>query len=123
MSISRRNVIKAGLAAGAALSIPSVLRAQTAPTAARTVRMVMSDALTAFDPIFKTSGTTQNHGLAIYDMLFALDSNLLPQSHMVGMRGVSDDKKTYTFERRDGLAWHDGTALTAADGVAWSRRG
>ncbi|AJD43876.1 nickel/oligopeptide ABC transporter substrate-binding protein (plasmid) [Rhizobium gallicum bv. gallicum R602sp] len=122
MSISRRNVIKAGLAAGAALSIPSVLRAQTAPTAARTVRMVMSDALTAFDPIFTTSGTTQNHGLAIYDMLFALDSNLLPQSQMVGKWGVSDDKKTYTFELRDGLAWHDGTALTAADCVASIRR-
>ncbi|WP_352764231.1 twin-arginine translocation signal domain-containing protein [Mesorhizobium sp. M0189] len=40
MTISRRELIKAGLAAGAAVSVPSVLRAQAAPNAAGTVRMV-----------------------------------------------------------------------------------
>ncbi|WP_026169132.1 ABC transporter substrate-binding protein [Sinorhizobium meliloti] len=118
MTISRRDFMKIGLAAGTALSLPSVLRAQTSPTAAGTVRMVMTDPLTAFDPIFTTTGTTQIHGLAIYDTLFAIDSKLMPQPQMVGQWGVSDDKKTYTFELRDGLGWHDGTPVTAADCVA-----
>ena len=33
---------------------------------------------------------------------------------MVDKYGVSDDKKTYTFELRDGLKFPDGTAVTAA---------
>ncbi|UVK49978.1 ABC transporter substrate-binding protein (plasmid) [Mesorhizobium sp. AR02] len=118
MTISRRNLIKVGLAAGTALSIPTVLRAQTAPTAARTVRMVMNADLSIFDPIFTTTTITANHGMAIYDTLFALDSKFMPQPQMVGKWGVSDDKKKYTFELRDGLGWHDGTVVTASDCVA-----
>ncbi|MER9128056.1 ABC transporter substrate-binding protein [Mesorhizobium sp. M0959] len=121
MTVSRRDLIKAGLAAGTAVSIPSVLLARAAPVTARTVRMVKGD-LTVFDPIFTTTTTTQDHGLAIYDTLFALDSKFMPQPQMVGNWGVSDDKKTYTFELRDGLGWHDGTPVTAADCVASIRR-
>src|SRR6201999_5715 len=35
---------------------------------------------------------------------------------------VSDDKLTYTFTLRDGLKWHDGTAVTAEDCVASLKR-
>lgn len=121
MTISRRNLFKVGIAAGTSLAMPSVLRAQTA-AAARTVRMVKSGDLRAFDPIFTTADITGDHGLAIYDSLFALDSKFMPQPQMVGKWGVSDDKKTYTFELRDGLGWHDGTRVTAADCVASIRR-
>lgn len=122
MTISRRNIIKVGLAAGTAVSFPSVLRAQTAPTAARTVRMVMGSDLRVFDPFFTTATITNDHGLAIYDTLFALDSKLMPQPQMVERWSLSDDKKTYTFELRGGLGWHDGTPVTAADCVASIRR-
>ncbi|RUX99839.1 twin-arginine translocation signal domain-containing protein, partial [Mesorhizobium sp. M2A.F.Ca.ET.040.01.1.1] len=125
MTISRRDLMKASLAAGAAmstLSVPSVLRAQTAPTAARTVRMVKSSDLSIFDPIFSAANITQEHGMAIYDTLFAPDAKFMPQRQMVGKWGVSDDKKIYTFELRDGLGWHDGTPVTAADCVASIRR-
>ncbi|MER9052254.1 ABC transporter substrate-binding protein [Mesorhizobium sp. M0923] len=121
MRISRRNLIKTGLAAGTAFSIPSLLRAQTA-TDARTVRWVPAGDLRVFDPISTTAGITADHGLAIYDTLFALDSKFVPQPQMVGKWGGSDDKKTYTFELRDGLGWHDGTPVTAADCVASIRR-
>ncbi|TIO24085.1 ABC transporter substrate-binding protein [Mesorhizobium sp.] len=121
MTMSRREIIKTGIAAGTALSIPSVLRAQAAPTAARTVRMVRGMP-SGFDPIWTSDIGTAGHGMAIYDMLFALDSQLKPQPQMVGKWGVSDDKKTYTFELRDGLGWHDGTPVTAADCVASIRR-
>lgn len=123
MRISRRNLINAGLFAGTAISIPSVLRAQTAaPIDARTVRMVKTADLRVFDPIFTAASITADHGLAISDTLFSLDSKFTPQPQMVGRWSISDDKKTYTFELRDGLAWHDGTPVTAADCVASIRR-
>ncbi|MER9585766.1 ABC transporter substrate-binding protein [Mesorhizobium sp. M0276] len=121
MTISRRNLIKTGLAAGTAFSIPSVLRAQTAPTAARTVRMVMEN-VSVFDPVVTTADITRCHAFAIYDTLFGVDSKFVPHPQMVGKWGVSDDRKTYTFELRDGLGWHDGTPVTAADCVASVRR-
>ncbi|BAV52925.1 dipeptide/oligopeptide ABC transporter substrate-binding protein (plasmid) [Mesorhizobium loti] len=122
MTISRREILKAGLAAGASLAIPSVLRAQTAPMDARTVHMVKAAGLSIFDPTVTTVNMTLDHGLAIYDTLFSLDSKFMPQPQMVGKWGVSDDKKTYTFGLRDGLNWHDGTPVTAADCVASIRR-
>ncbi|RWJ38144.1 MAG: ABC transporter substrate-binding protein [Mesorhizobium sp.] len=122
MTISRRDLIKIGMAAGTVVSIPSILRAQTAPTAAQMVRMVKTGELRVFDPIWTTASITADHGAAIYDTLFALDSKFMPQPQMVGKWGVSDDKKTYTLEVRDGLGWHDGTPVTAADCVASIRR-
>ncbi|TIO11883.1 MAG: hypothetical protein E5X86_35540 [Mesorhizobium sp.] len=120
MEISRREVLKVGLAAGTAVSIPSVLRAQT--SGARTVRMVKQTDLRVFDPIWTATNITADHGAAIYDTLFSFDSKFMPQPQMVGKWGVSEDKKTYTFELRDGLGWHDGTPVTAADCVASLRR-
>ncbi|MER8615132.1 ABC transporter substrate-binding protein [Mesorhizobium sp. M1216] len=121
MTISRREVIKAGLAAGAAISVPSVLRAQTSPADSRTIRMVTGLA-SVFDPVVSTSTETIDHAFAIYDTLFAPDSQSTPQPQMVGEWGVSDDKKTYTFKLRDGLGWHDGTPVTASDCVGSIRR-
>ncbi|TIU50128.1 MAG: ABC transporter substrate-binding protein [Mesorhizobium sp.] len=83
--------------------------------------MVMGD-IQIFDPVFSTSSNTQNHAMAIYDTLFALDADLAPQPQMVGKWDISEDKKTYTFELRDGLSWHDETPVTAADCVASIRR-
>lgn len=120
MTISRRDLIKFGVAAGTALSLPSVLRAQA--TVARTVRMVKNGDLSVFDPTLTTANITADHGAAVYDTLFALDSKFVPQPQMVGRWRVSDDKKRYTFELRDGLEWHDGTQVTAADCVASIRR-
>lgn len=121
MIISRRDLVKIGIAAGTALSIPSVLRAQQAPIAGKAIRMARYS-FDTFDPMVSTATATGNHGLAIYDTLFALDSKLMPRPQMVGKWGVSDDKRTYTFELRDGLGWHDGTPVTAADCVASLRR-
>lgn len=122
MTVSRRDLIKAGLGAGTALTIPSALRAQTRPNPAQTVRMVMYASLDIFDPVYSSTYITADHALAIYDTLFAPDSKFMPQPQMVGKWGVSEDKKIYTFELRDGLGWHDGTPVTAADCVASIRR-
>ncbi|MET4234596.1 peptide/nickel transport system substrate-binding protein [Bradyrhizobium sp. LA6.10] len=121
MGISRRTLIGGGMAAGAAVWGPSILRAQTAPSVARTVRLVNGN-ITNFDPYSTTTYHNVDYALAIYDTLFALDSRLAPQPQMVGRWSVSEDKKTYTFELRDGLGFHDGTPVTAIDCVASIRR-
>ncbi|MBX5199786.1 ABC transporter substrate-binding protein [Rhizobium laguerreae] len=121
MKISRRDLVKASLVVGTALTVPEILRAQTLPRLDRTVRVVVGN-LTVFDPVVTTADVTWNHAFAIYDTLFGADANLESQPQMVGKWGMSDDKKTYTFELRDGLGWHDGTPVTAADCVASIRR-
>lgn len=122
MMISRRDLFKVSLAAGTALSTSSILRAQTAPDEAQTVRIAISSDLRVFDPIATAEEATANHGLAIYDTLFAVDSKLMPKPQMVETWAVSGDKRTYTFHLRDGLGWHDGTPVTASDCVASIRR-
>ncbi|MER9356313.1 ABC transporter substrate-binding protein [Mesorhizobium sp. M0514] len=122
MTISRRNLFKTGIAVGAAFSMPSVLRAQTTATEARTVRMVKVSVPSVFDPVVSTSQDTTDHAAAIYDTLFSLDSKFMPRPQMVGKWGASDDRKTFTFELRDGLSWHDGNPVIAADCVASIRR-
>jgi peptide/nickel transport system substrate-binding protein len=74
------------------------------------------------DPIWTTAYITRNHGYMVYDTLFALDENLEVQPQMVADWSVSDDGLTYSFTLREGLKWHDGVAVTAADCVASIRR-
>ncbi|WP_407185318.1 ABC transporter substrate-binding protein [Bradyrhizobium centrosematis] len=123
MIISRRSLMKASIAAGTALALPSLVRAQTVPAGERTARMVMGGGdLRIFDPVTTTATITYNHALAIYDMLFALDSKYTVKPQMVDKWSVSEDKKVYTFALRDGLGWHDRTPVTASDCVASIRR-
>ncbi|MBV9784626.1 MAG: ABC transporter substrate-binding protein [Acidisphaera sp.] len=121
MKTSRRSIVRAGLAAGAMAGLPRIARAQPA-TSARTLRAVMQADLRVFDPIWTTANITGYHGALIYDMLFGIDADFKPQPQMVGKYSLSDDKKLYTMELRDGLGWHDGTPVVAADCVASLRR-
>jgi peptide/nickel transport system substrate-binding protein len=122
MNTTRRTVLKSGVAAGTLAALPRRSRAQAAPPANKTIRAVMEADLRVFDPVWTTADITSYHAAMIYDTLFSVDSELAPQPQMVSKWSVSDDKKLYTFELRDGLGWHDGTPVTAADCVASIRR-
>src|SRR3954468_2292263 len=121
MRTTRRSFVQGTLAATALTAAPHMVRAQ-APARARTIRAVMQGDLRSLDPIWTTANITAYHGAMIYDTLFALDADQRPQPQMVGKFGVSDDKLTHTFELRDGLKFHDGSAVTADDVVASMRR-
>ncbi len=122
MTTTRRTVLKTGLGAAALVAAPSLGRAQAQVPVARTVRAVLHADLRVFDPIWTTANITSYHGGMIYDTLFALNAQSRPQPQMVERWGVSDDRLTWTFQLRDGLAFHDGTPVTAADCVASIRR-
>lgn len=86
-----------------------------------TVKAVMHSGLRVLDPVITTAHITRNHAYMIYDVLIAQDSNFQPQPQMADW-AVSDDQLTYTFTLRDGLTFHDGAPVTAADAVASLKR-
>src|SRR5947208_3296742 len=79
------------------------------------LRFVPHADLSIIDPHWTGVYITRNYGYMVYDTLFALDSAYRPQPQMVESWTVGDDKLTYTFKLRDGLKWHDGRKLRAAD--------
>jgi peptide/nickel transport system substrate-binding protein len=105
-----------GLAAALSCAAAGPAAAQT------TLRVVLSTPLTSIDPVQSTAATVRNHGFFIYDQLFAFDSKGVPQPQMVDRHTVSDDRMTWRFTLRDGLAFHDGAPVRAADAVASIRR-
>jgi len=119
MKTTRRTFLGTGLATASTIGLARGARAQRAPNQ---IRVEPSSDLRVLDPIWTTAGITAQHGAMIYDMLFSYDATLTPQPQMVGRHSLSDDRKTYTFELRDGLKWQDNTPVTAHDCVASIRR-
>ena len=114
------------LAAAAVLAflVPAIAWTQTAPQ--KTLRFIPQADLRSIDPIWTTAYVTRNFGYLVFDTLFALDKDFKPQPQMVDRWSASDDKLTYRFILRDGLKWHDGQPVRAADCVAsierWGKR-
>lgn len=122
MTTTRRRFVQGGIAAGSLIAAPASVRAQAAPPVSRTIRAVLHGDLRVFDPVWTTANMTSYHAAMVYDTLFGTDDKYRPQPQMVSKWGVSDDRKTYTFELRDGLRFTDGTPVTARDCVASIRR-
>lgn len=112
-----RRLLMAGAMACAAL-LPGAKPAE----AQKTLRAVVHADLKIIDPVWTTAYITLRHGYLVYDTLFALDSKFVPHPQMVGEFKVSDDKLTYTFTLRPGLAFHDGQPVKATDVVASLKR-
>ncbi len=122
MTLSRREL----LAGAAAVAGAAALAPAPAKAAKGVLRVVPHANLQVLDPIFTTGYISRNHGYMIYDTLLALDDKLTAQPQMVSNVEVSADKQKYVFTLRDGLSWHDDTAVTGADCAAslirWSKR-
>src|SRR5881392_219226 len=92
----------------------------------KTLRFIPQADLRSIDPIWTTAYVTRNFGYLVFDTLFALDKDFKPQPQMVDRWTVSDDKLVYRFTLRDGLRWHDGQPVRAADCAAsierWGKR-
>lgn len=110
-----------GLGMLAAAGMASALSFAANVQADTTVRAVMHAALRGLDPVASSATITKNHGYMIYDTLLGLDEDYAPQPQMADWE-VSEDGMTYTFSLRDGLTWHDGTPVTAADCIASLKR-
>lgn len=92
------------------------------PVSAQTLKVVMHSDLKILDPIWSGAYIVRQHGYMVYDTLFAIDATFAPRPQMAEGHTVSADGLIYTIKLRDGLAWHDGTPVTAEDCVASLKR-
>ncbi|WP_245471474.1 ABC transporter substrate-binding protein [Bradyrhizobium genosp. SA-3] len=83
---------------------------------------VLEAEIVTLDPHFSTAYISRTFGYMVFDTLFAKDSKGDIKPQMVQDWKVSPDGLTYSFTLRDGLKWHDGQPVTAADCVASLRR-
>lgn len=110
------------LATGAALAAPRLAAAQGAP-GRRLLRFVPQADLALLDPIHSVAFVTRNHALMVYDTLYGWDAELRARPQMAdGMPLVEEDGRRATITLREGLRFHDGAPVRAADCVASIRR-
>ncbi|MCA0318744.1 MAG: ABC transporter substrate-binding protein [Proteobacteria bacterium] len=112
-TITRRNA----LAGATALGVAGIIRPREA-RAETTLTVVLESEVVIFDPHFTTAAITRTFGYHIFDTLFAMDGKGEIRPQMVSSYDTSPDKLTWTFTLRDGLKWHDGAPVTAAECVA-----
>lgn len=117
--MNRRTFILTPLVAAVAQTLPLSVFAQPKP---RVFRWVPQADLALLDPVFTTASVTQNHAQLVYDTLYGLDAQYQPHPQMAEGQTVSDDKLVWTITLRDGLKFHDGSAVLAQDVVASLKR-
>src|SRR5262245_53925079 len=109
----------------AGLTAPAVLAfAAKAQSAGRreTLRVAPETLTNIFDPHFTTSFTTRDFSYLVFDTLFAVNDRWEPRPQMIEHWNRSADSMTWTFALREGLSFHDGSAVTSEDCTASLRR-
>ena len=114
----RRRSLLRTLAAAPLLAAPAL--AQNGHAA--TLRFIPQANLSALDPVWTTATITSNHGYYVFDTLYAADAQSRPRPQMAEGHEVSDDGLTWRIRLREGLRFHDGAPVRAADCVASIRR-
>lgn len=87
-----------------------------------TLRVAIHANLQILDPVWTTGLITLRHGYLIYDTLYGMNAKFEPKPQMVDRHTVSEDGLLWDFTLREGLAFHDGQPVRAADVVASLRR-
>jgi peptide/nickel transport system substrate-binding protein len=115
--LTRRLLATAPLVPALALALGgTAAEAQTASP--RVLRVAPHADLKTLDPVFASIVITRMHGMAIYETLFAWDSNLQPKPQMVESYTTAPDGLSWSFTLRPGLRFHDGQPVTSRDVVA-----
>jgi peptide/nickel transport system substrate-binding protein len=119
--MKRRNFLKgASLAAG---MLPVFGRATFGQkSVARTLRIIRSGNLASLDPIWTTAPPTKDYAFLTFDQLLSVDMAYVPQPQMAEGWTVEDDGRTYLLGLREGLKFHDGEPVRAADCIASIQR-
>jgi peptide/nickel transport system substrate-binding protein len=121
LDLNRRRVLQGGIAGTIAMATAGRSKAATMP-----FTVVLESEVVILDPHMTTAAITRTFGYHIFDTLFSMDSKGRIHPQMVGEHTTSADGLSWSFTLRDGLKWHDGTDVTAADCVAslqrWGRQ-
>ena len=116
MGMHRRSLLATTIAA------PLAGPALAQPSRARTLRFMPQAALANLDPIFSPSTIITTHAYCVFDTLYGANRALQPRPQMAEGHSVEDDGKRVKIRLREGLRWHDGEPVRAADCVASIRR-
>jgi peptide/nickel transport system substrate-binding protein len=118
--LTRRTLLQAGVTGVATLT------RQSARAAAKPFTVVLESEVVILDPHMTTAAITRTFGYHIFDTLFSMDSKGRIHPQMAKTYTTAPDGMSWSFTLRDGLKWHDGTDVTAADCVAslqrWGRQ-
>ncbi|MBE9604606.1 ABC transporter substrate-binding protein [Acetobacteraceae bacterium H6797] len=115
-----RRQLLAGAAAAGAVGLTRPALSQGA--SAKVLKFIPQGDLAILDPIITTAYVSRNHGYMIWDTLYGFDEDYKPQPQMAAGHTVEEDGKRVTIKLRDGLRFHDGEPVRAADCVASIRR-
>ncbi len=113
--MKRRTLLQS---AAAALAAPAVAQ----PTRPNTLHFIPQANLTALDPIWTTATVTNGHAYYVFDTLYAADSKLRARPQMAEGHELSDNGRVWRIRLREGLLFHDGEKVRAADCIASLQR-
>src|SRR2546430_10525821 len=124
--LSRRELLGRLAGAGAAAALPprvgpGVARAAEAPQRGGQVVGGLSQEPTVFNPLRPHIEVDRGVPFGIFDSLWRTDEraqfipNLAVEVPSVKNGGIAKNGREYTFRFKKGVAWHDGTPLSARD--------
>ncbi len=117
--MKRRSLLKAAAAAPfLTLAAPALVRAQSQTT----LRFIPQSDLAFLDPHIVASWAPRNHAHMVFDSLYGLNDQYRPAAQMSAGHSVENDGKLWKITLREGLLWHDGHPVRAADCVASIKR-
>ena len=113
MTITRRDVLKGALAAGAAAALPAA-SAQEQTTQKRELVTAQGGDIARFDPHFSTSSNDIRVSFNLFDNLTSRhpDGKLYPG---LATEWKLTDPTTWSFKLRPGVKFHNGDPFTSAD--------
>ena len=82
-----------------------------------TLRVAAQSSIFTLDCMFACAGVTMAVTDHIYERLFGHDADVVARPIMVDTWTATDGGATWTFTLRDGMKFHDGGSVTAADAV------
>lgn len=113
MSTTRREALTLLAASALPLALP-----RAAWAADRPLRVALSSSLVRLDPLLTTFGDEYVYSNLVFNGLTRVDELQALQPDLAEKWTFSDDLKSWTFQLRQGVKFHDGTALAAADVAA-----
>lgn len=82
------------------------------------INLALESSPTTLDPVMSTSTPTKHVARHIFESLYAMNTKLQAEPMLAKSVDISEDGKTYTFELREDIKFHDGSVMTAEDAVA-----
>ena len=112
---NRREFLAAGAGGALASLLPATLL-YAQPNDGKTLTVVLPSNPITIDPINQLNHDAMVLGQTVFENLveYDIDGVLKPQLAKA-LPAISPDKKTYTFELRDDVTFHNGKKLTAED--------